>query len=67
VYVVHFGGLQRFTVLTNFAEILVECLTFSLLCIPLKKLLSKLMPSPLSDVYYCVIRPIVRGPWLFKH
>jgi hypothetical protein len=22
------------------------------------------MPSPLSDVYCCVIRPFVRGPWI---
>jgi hypothetical protein len=31
VYVVHFGGLQLFTVVTNFAIILVECHSFSLL------------------------------------
>jgi hypothetical protein len=63
VYVVHFGELQRFTVVTNFAVIFVECLTFSLLWIPLTKFLSKVMPSPLSDIYCCVIRPFVRGPW----
>jgi hypothetical protein len=40
VYVVHFGGLQRFTVVTNFAVIWVECLTFSLLWILQKKFLS---------------------------
>jgi hypothetical protein len=24
------------------------------------------MPSPLSDVYCCVIRPFVRDPWIDK-
>jgi hypothetical protein len=64
VYVVHFGGLLRFTVSTNFAVILVECLTFSLLWISIKKFVSKLMPSPLSDVYCCVFCPFVRGLWI---